>query len=270
MAEETVIRVLNQRLQEPKKRKPKKRPLGRSFWVISWAALLIILMGSLSNPIFEDFDKQLHFIGYLMLGALFTASQQGMYIPLSLCGIFLLSFVIEIIQGFTGRSPEWTDLLSNGYGIGFGFLIATLGKFMHGYFKKEKSDLLSKKRSRKFEKGKKIFSQGERAKYLYVVLSGEVLIYRKENGEKKPIDMVYPGEVFGEMGLITDDVRFASARASEDCAVFVMSKEELFYSQHEKNSHPAILVLQTLARRLQQVNERVAEFEKKKQERQNQ
>ena len=79
--------------------------------------------------------------------------------------------------------------------------------------------------------------------------------------------MVYPGEVFGEMGLITDDVRFASARASEDCDVFVMSKEELFYSQHEKNSHPAILVLQTLARRLKHVNEKVAEHTKKKEDR---
>ena len=76
--------------------------------------------------------------------------------------------------------------------------------------------------------------------------------------------MVYPGEVFGEMGLITDDVRFASARASEPCDVFIMSKEELFYSQHEKDSHPAILVLQTLARRLQQANEKAAKYAKEK------
>ncbi len=263
MAEETVIRVLNQRLKEPKKEKKQTNKFSRNFWVLSWAALLIIIMGTLSNPLFEEFDKQLHFAGYLMLSALFTASQRGSYIPLSLCGIFLLSVMLEVVQGLMGRNPEWSDLLSNGYGIGFGFLIATLGKFMHGSFKKEKSILLSKKRSRRFEKGKKIFSQGEKAKYLYVVLTGEVLIYRKENGEKKPIDMVYPGEVFGEMGLITDDVRFASARASEDCDVFVMSKEELFYSQHEKSSHPAILVLQTLARRLQQANEKAAEYAQK-------
>ena len=264
MAEETVIRVLNQRLQDPIRGKKKERTLGRSFWVFSWAVLLIILMASLSSSVFQEFDKQLHFIGYLVLGALFTASQRGVLIPVSLGGILLLSVLIEFIQGFMGRSPEWVDLLSNVYGVGFGFSIATLSKFMYGYFRKEKSDLLSRKRSRRFPKGKKIFSQGDKAKYLYVVLSGEILIYRKENGEKKPIDMVYPGEVFGEMGLITDDARFASARASEDCDVFVMSKEELFYSQHENNSHPALLVLQTLARRLQQVNERVAEFEKKK------
>ena len=262
MAEETVIRVLNQRLQDPKPSK-KVRALGRSFWVISWAALIIIIMGSLSNPIFEEFDKQLHFIGYLMLGALFTVSQRGIFIFFALCAILLLSVTLEFMQGFMGRSPEWNDVFSNSYGVGIGFMIATLGKFMHGYFKNEKSNLLSKKRSRRFAKGKKIFSQGEKAKYLYVVLHGEVLIYRKENGEKKPIDMVYPGEVFGEMGLITEDVRFASARASEDCDVFVMSKDELFYTQHEKSSHPAILVLQTLARRLQQANEKASQLEKK-------
>ena len=194
LAEETVIRVLNQRLQEPQKEKKKFHTFGRSFWVVSWSALVIIIMGSLSNPLFEEFDKQLHFTGYLMLGALFTVSQRGVFIFLSLCGILVLSLIIEFIQGFMGRSPDWHDLLSNGYGVGCGFLIATMGKFTYGYFKKEKSNLLSKKRSRRFAKGKKIFSQGEKAKYLYVVLSGEVLIYRKANGEKKPIDMVYPGE----------------------------------------------------------------------------
>ena len=263
MAEETVIRVLNQRLQDPIEQSNKKKgrlKFGRTFWVLSWAALVIIIMGSLSTPLFEEFDKQLHFIGYLMLGVLFTSSQKGIFIVVSLCSILGLSVVIEVIQGFMGRSPDWSDLLSNGYGVVAGFLIAMLGKTMFRYFKAEKSNLLSKKRSRRFPKGKKIFSQGEKAKYLYVVLSGEVLLYRKDNGEKKPIDIVYPGEVFGEMGLITDDVRFAAARASEECDVFVMSKEELFYTQNEGSSHPAILVLQTLARRLQQANEREAQL----------
>lgn len=272
MAEETVIRVLNKKLNEPIISAPKTKSFafGRGFWVFSWAALVIIIMGSLSTPLFEEFDKQLHFVGYLMLGALFTSSQRGIYIVVSLCGILGLSVVIEVLQGFMGRSPDWSDLLSNCYGTASGFFIAMLGKAMRRYLKTEKSNLLSKKRSRRFVKGKKIFSQGEKAKYLYVVLAGEILLYRKENGQKKPIDIVYPGEVFGEMGLITDDLRFAAARASEDSEVFVMSKEELFFSQNEGNSHPAILVLQTLARRLQQANEREALLKQANKKHQNQ
>lgn len=266
MAEETVIRVLNQRLHEgdtEQKHIIQRPKLRRAFWVLSWAGVLLILMGSLSSSMFQEFDKQLHFGGYFLLAVLFTLSQQGMYIPLSLCGIFVLSIVIEFAQGFLGRSPEWSDLMSNGYGIVVGATTAMLGKWMFRYFKGEMSDLLSQKRSKHYKKGDKIFSQGDHAKYLYVVLSGEILLYRKENGRRKPLDIVHPGEVFGEMGLITDDVRFAGARASEDSDLFVMSKDELFYSQHEGRVHPSILVVQALAKRLQQSNEREEETKAK-------
>ena len=130
------------------------------------------------------------------------------------------------------------------------------GKVLFRYYKNEMSDLLSRKRSRRFLKGDKIFSQGDRAKYLYVVLSGEILLYRKENGQRNPLDIVRVGEVSGEMALITADVRYAAARASEDSDLFIMSKEELFYAQEEGSVHPSILVVQALARRLQSSNER--------------
>jgi CRP-like cAMP-binding protein len=100
----------------------------------------------------------------------------------------------------------------------------------------------------------------DNTKYLYVVLLGEILLYRKENGSIKPLDLVSPGEVFGEMSLITEDVRFSTARASEESDLFVMSKEELFYGQHEGSLPPSILVVQALVRRLHLFNEREAKL----------
>ena len=264
MAEETVIRVLNQKLrdniQAVKKSKPWK--LNRVFWVLSWAMLLVIIMTSLSTPFLRDFDKQLHFFGYMLLAALFTFSQRGILIPISMCSLLLMSALLELIQALLGRTPEWHDLIINGYGIVVGLVLAFFAKFMNRYFRLEKSHILAKKRSCLFKQGEKIFSQGDRAKYLYVVLSGEISIYRKEDKQKKTIDMVQPGEVFGEMGLILDDVRYASARASVDSILFVMSKHELFFVR-EREQHPSILVVQTLARRLQYANE-MAALQKKK------
>ena len=224
--------------------------------------LLVIIMTSLSTPILRDFDKQLHFAGYFLLAALFTFSQRGILIPISMCVLLLISAVLELMQALLGRTPDWEDLLINGYGIVVGLVLAFFAKFMKRYFRLEKSHLLAKKRSRLFKQGEKIFSQGDRAKYLYVVLSGEISIYRREEEEKKTIDMVQPGEVFGEMGLILDNVRYASARASVDSVLFVMSKRELFFVREEEQ-HPSILVVQTLARRLQYANE-MAALQKKK------
>ena len=109
MAEETVIRVLNQKLrdniQAVKKSKPWK--LNRVFWVLSWAMLLVIIMTSLSTPFLRDFDKQLHFLGYMLLAGLFTFSQRGILIPISMCSLLLMSALLELIQALLGRTPEW-------------------------------------------------------------------------------------------------------------------------------------------------------------------
>jgi len=267
LAEETVIRVLNRQLKGTSTENPKKKKLrlNRAFWVLSWAMLLLIIMTSLSTPFLRDFDKQVHFIGYMILAILFTFSQRGVLIPVSMCSLLLISAVLELVQALIGRHPEWNDLITNSYGIVVGLILAFFAKFMFRYFRLEKTNRLAKKRSRMFRQGEKIFSQGDKAKYLYVVLSGEISIYRKEGKKKKTIDVVLPGEVFGELGLILEDTRYASARANQDSLLFVMSKQELYFVREEEQ-HPALLVCQTLARRLQYANDMAAEMKKKSKE----
>ena len=217
-------------------------------------------MTSLSTNLFKAFDKILHFSAYTLLAVLFTLTQRGIFIPLSLVGILILSAIIEIIQYFIGRSLEWNDLVVNTYGLGSGFVLGGLIKWLHKYIQNTVSVLLSEKRTRKYKTGEKIFSQGSKAKYLYVVTKGEVLLYRTENKERKKLGNVKEGGVFGEMGLLTGSTRYASAIAGKQCAVFAMSHQDLFQESITKAQNPFILIIKALAIHLQRSNAREDEF----------
>ena len=189
--------------------KSKEKPIFRKLlWALSWTGIIVLLLTSLSSSMFEEFDKILHFTAYMTLGILFTLSQRGRYIPISLLSILFLSGLIEGAQSFIGRSPEWDDFVVNTYGIGTGAALGGLAKAFIHYFQNEMSSLLSKKRLRKYKRGDVIFPQGAKPKYLYVVTKGEVSLFRTDEEGSKYLGNIQEGGVFGEMGLITGSTRF--------------------------------------------------------------
>ncbi len=58
-----------------------------------------------------------------------------------------------------------------------------------------------------------IFRQGDPGNAAYVVQSGEVEIWTSEDGEKRVLGVVKAGGIFGEMALIDNSPRMASATA---------------------------------------------------------
>jgi putative ABC transport system ATP-binding protein len=64
------------------------------------------------------------------------------------------------------------------------------------------------------EAGQVLFRQGDPSDLVYVVRSGEVVIYRERaDGSEEPLDVVTPGRYFGELGPMMNLPRSASARA---------------------------------------------------------
>jgi len=61
-----------------------------------------------------------------------------------------------------------------------------------------------------FDTGEIIFEQGDPGDFMYVVVEGEVEVILRE----KVITKLAPGEILGEMALIDNRPRSASARAS--------------------------------------------------------
>ena len=235
----------------------KEKPVFRKLlWALSWTGIVVLLLTSLSSSMFEEFDKVLHFTAYMTLGILFTLSQKGRYIPISLFGILFLSGLIEGVQSFIGRSPEWADFVVNVYGVGTGSALGGLTKAFIHYFQNEMSSLLSKKRLRKYKRGEVIFPQGAKAKYLYVVTKGEISLFRTDEEGSKYLGNIEAGGVFGEMGLITGSTRFAEARAESNAVVFVMGHNDLFVEESVENQNPFLLIVKTLSLHLQRSNGR--------------
>ena len=74
---------------------------------------------------------------------------------------------------------------------------------------------------RDFERGQRIFTQGETGRTMYVVHEGEVELL--VNGQL--VETVFAGGVLGEMGLIDTSPRSATAVARTDCKLIPVNKQ---------------------------------------------
>lgn len=72
-----------------------------------------------------------------------------------------------------------------------------------------------------FYAGQKIFSEGDRGDRAYLIQSGSVDIIKNE----MPLATLNAGELFGEMALIDDKPRMATAMAQTDVTVVIISRD---------------------------------------------
>jgi serine/threonine-protein kinase len=73
--------------------------------------------------------------------------------------------------------------------------------------------------------GEHIVREGEPGDAAYVVVSGRALVYKMVQGDRRVLREVGPGDVFGEMAILTRSVRTASVEALEDCLLTVLSRD---------------------------------------------
>jgi uncharacterized membrane protein len=85
--------------------------------------------------------------------------------------------------------------------------------------------------------GDELFSFGDPGESLYVVRSGQIELYVKDNiGEKIVLTVAEKGDLFGELALLDTGSRTASALALEDSELFELDRGDLlllFRSQPE-------------------------------------
>lgn len=119
----------------------------------------------------------------------------------------------------------------------------------------ERLDLEKVLDRREFATAQKVFSFGEPGDSLYVVGSGSVELYVKDNtGTKIVLTVCGPGEIFGELSLFDGGARTASAVALEDSELLVLGRDDLleFLSRHP---HAALDMLTTMGQRIRATDE---------------
>ena len=105
--------------------------------------------------------------------------------------------------------------------------------------------------------GEEIFSEGDPAEAAYVITSGEVEIIKAVDGVELTLARLGPGEIFGEMGLIDDKARSASARALTRVTLERMSHEHFMVVLLERPKE-ALTYLSALFERLRSANAMVS------------
>jgi CRP-like cAMP-binding protein len=115
-------------------------------------------------------------------------------------------------------------------------------------------------RPRKFTAGQVVFEEGELGDSLYVIVSGEVEVLRRdEKGNPQLLTQLGPPEFFGEMSLIDKEYRSATVRARSDAELLQLTAENLttFRKQHRDGfTFVVINIARVLSARLRESNAR--------------
>lgn len=100
-------------------------------------------------------------------------------------------------------------------------------KFFSDFSQEEKLQIARQDNAvfRKFEKNEPIINEGDVGDAFFVVLKGEVDVYKKPN--VNPIATLRPGAVFGEISFLSPRIRTASISSSETCIVLEINKKIL-------------------------------------------
>lgn len=99
--------------------------------------------------------------------------------------------------------------------------------------------------------GTSVFNEGESGDKMYVVKEGEVEL----SVHGKLIVRVGKGGIFGEMALIDNKPRSATARAKADCELVPINEERFLEFVHQKPGF-ALEVMKVLVERLRLMDER--------------
>ncbi len=118
------------------------------------------------------------------------------------------------------------------------------------------SSLADRSTIKEIDKGELLFYQDDLADAVYVVHSGCLSIFLgMADGRELVINVMHPGDVFGEIALFTDQSRSAGAIGREDAQVVAIPKQA-FMDIVEGESDLLRRVLEMTAQRLRMSSER--------------
>lgn len=107
------------------------------------------------------------------------------------------------------------------------------------------------------KRGAAIFSRGDPGNSLIAVISGTVKIsVSSADGRSAILNLIGPGEIFGEVAVLDGQARTADARANTNCEIFVIDRREFLPFVR---SHPALAMkfIELLCTRLRWTSDQV-------------
>ncbi len=132
--------------------------------------------------------------------------------------------------------------------------------FFSGLSPREATDLSDHLVNRRFAPGQIIFHLGDPAGLLYIITEGKVKIaHSSADGQEVVLAFLGTGDFFGELALIDDSPRSASAEAVELTETLTLHRDK-FLSFLDNNPQFARHVLNVLARRIRRLNNQISDI----------
>ena len=109
---------------------------------------------------------------------------------------------------------------------------------------------------KEFPKGTELFREGETGKEMFVIQAGKVSITKHVRDVAKVLAVLGPGEFFGEMAIISNKPRNASAVVQEDARLLVIDPKT-FEGMIRGNAEIAVRMIKKLAERLSEADAQI-------------
>jgi CRP/FNR family cyclic AMP-dependent transcriptional regulator len=121
---------------------------------------------------------------------------------------------------------------------------------------KDKDEMASMMKERNIKKKGFVYSEGDRADTLYILKEGRIKItHLTEDGRELTIDIIEPGDIFGELTLAGEEERETSAEALADSFICTISRKnfEAFLSMRP---HLSLTITKWMGLRLRRIENR--------------
>jgi CRP/FNR family transcriptional regulator, cyclic AMP receptor protein len=117
-------------------------------------------------------------------------------------------------------------------------------------------DQLFQRFGREFPRGAVLCREGEPGHEMFVLQAGRVTISKRAGDVEKVLATLGPGEFFGEMSILNNKPRSATATCAEEARILVIDAKT-FEAMIRGNAEIAIRMIKKLADRLQETNEQI-------------
>jgi len=104
--------------------------------------------------------------------------------------------------------------------------------------------------------GTVLFREGDAGDSMYVVQSGEIEIRRRVGDQDRVLAVLPPGEFFGEMAILNDRPRSATAVVRRTARLLVIERRT-FEAMLRGKTEIAVRMIKTLAARLERANQQI-------------
>ena len=228
--------------------------------VVALLGMVAAVIGSLmaKQGVAIEADKIVHFVGYTLMGCLMILGFRPLLWPLGMLLVAGMSAALELIQPLFGRSCDWSgDFVTNCLAIVAGSCLGMVVRFVWSYIRTEMTNAEIRKATVGFGDGMTIFRQGEPSDKFYIIRSGQVVLTREANGATSEIGKAGPGEVVGEMGVLQNLPRSATATAKGRVWLYGMTLADLTDKRSDGQDHPGSVVSRVLAQRLRKSMEKL-------------